>query len=56
MLERFRFARYALKFERAFKTDGWDDVKACFGSDADETSAGSRWRAASHPRAPSARP
>ena len=34
MLERFRFARYALKFERAFKTDQWDAVKACFHADA----------------------
>jgi hypothetical protein len=34
MLERFRFARYALKFERAFKTDRWDAVKACFHPDA----------------------
>ena len=33
MLERLRFARYALKFERAYKTDRWDDVKACFHAD-----------------------
>jgi hypothetical protein len=30
MLERLKFARYALRFERAFKTDQWDAVRACF--------------------------
>jgi hypothetical protein len=40
MLERFRFARYALKFERAFKTDRWDEVKACFHPDATYTVLG----------------
>jgi hypothetical protein len=34
MFERLRFARYALRFERAFKTDRWDDVKACFHPEA----------------------
>ncbi|CAN5709191.1 hypothetical protein BH11MYX2_BH11MYX2_00250 [soil metagenome] len=29
-----RFVRYALRFERAFKTDGWDDVRACFADNA----------------------
>ena len=33
MFERMRFARYALRFERAFKSDRWDDVKACFHPD-----------------------
>lgn len=40
MLERYRFARYALKFERAFKTDQWDAVKACFHPDATYTVLG----------------
>ena len=34
MWERVRFARYALKFERAFKTDDWAAVKACLHPDA----------------------
>jgi len=34
VLERMRFMRYALKFERAFKTDDWSKVKACFHPDA----------------------
>jgi hypothetical protein len=34
VFERIRFARYALRFERAYKTDRWDDVAACFHSDA----------------------
>jgi len=34
MWERVRFARYALRFERAFKSDRWDEVKACFHPDA----------------------
>ena len=29
-----RFARYALRFERAFKSDDWTPVKACFHPDA----------------------
>ena len=34
MFERLRFARYALRFERAFKSDDWEPVKACFDRDA----------------------
>ncbi len=34
MLERLRFLRYALQFERAFKTDVWEPVKDCFAPDA----------------------
>jgi hypothetical protein len=34
MFERLRFARYALRFERAFKTDNWEPVKACFAPHA----------------------
>jgi ketosteroid isomerase-like protein len=34
MWERIRFARYALRFERAFKTDDWAAVTACFHPDA----------------------
>ena len=34
MLERIRFARYALRFERAFKSDDWGPVEACFHPDA----------------------
>jgi hypothetical protein len=33
MFERLKFARYALRFEKAFKTDRWDDVRACFADD-----------------------
>lgn len=40
MLERYRFARYALKFERAFKTDNWDAVMACFHPQATYTVTG----------------
>jgi hypothetical protein len=29
-----RFVRYALRFERAFKTDEWQPVAACFDDDA----------------------
>ena len=29
-----RFARYALRFERAVKSDVWGDVRACFADDA----------------------
>jgi len=41
MLERYRFARYALKFERAFKTDDWEAVMACFHPSATYTVVGS---------------
>jgi hypothetical protein len=41
MFERIRFARYALKFERAFRSDDWTDVKACFHRDATYTVIGS---------------
>jgi hypothetical protein len=34
VLERVRFARYALRFERAYKTDRWEPVIACFVPDA----------------------
>jgi hypothetical protein len=34
MFERLRFIRYALRFERAFKSDRWDDVRGCFHDDA----------------------
>jgi hypothetical protein len=34
MFERIRFLRYALRFEKAFKTDDWGAVKACFHRDA----------------------
>ena len=34
MFERLRFARYALRFERAFKTDDWGPVQDCFHPDA----------------------
>src|SRR5256885_6278368 len=34
MWERIRFARYALKFERAYKDDNWGPVKAWFHPDA----------------------
>jgi hypothetical protein len=34
MFERARFTRYALRFERAYTSDRWDDVKACFHPDA----------------------
>jgi hypothetical protein len=33
MWERLRFARYAFRFERAFKSDDWGPVKACFHAD-----------------------
>ena len=39
MFERLRFARYALKFECAFRSDRWDAVKACFHPDATYTVA-----------------
>jgi hypothetical protein len=41
MLELVRFARYALRFERAFKDDDWGPVKACFHPDARYIIAGS---------------
>ena len=34
MWERIRFTRYAMKFERAYKSDEWGPVKACFHPDA----------------------
>jgi hypothetical protein len=34
MFERIRFARYALRFERAFRNDDWEPVKECFHPDA----------------------
>jgi ketosteroid isomerase-like protein len=34
MFELVRFTRYALRFERAFKTDDWRDVRRCFADDA----------------------
>ena len=34
MFERIKFTRYALRFEKAFKSDRWDDVRACFTDDA----------------------
>lgn len=34
MFERVRFARYALRFERAFRSDRWEPVRACFHPDA----------------------
>jgi len=40
MFERLRFARYALRFERAFRDDNWDRVKECFHAEATYTIAG----------------
>lgn len=34
MFERVRFARYALRFERAFRSDDWGLVQPCFHPDA----------------------
>ena len=34
MFERIRFLRYAYRFERAFKSDDWRAVRACFADDA----------------------
>jgi hypothetical protein len=34
MWERVLFARYALRFERAFRTDRWERVVECFDADA----------------------
>jgi hypothetical protein len=34
MFELVRFARYALRFERAFKSDDWSDVRRSFADDA----------------------
>ncbi len=42
MLERVRFARYALRFERAFRTDEWEPVKECFHPEARYMLSGSR--------------
>jgi len=44
MFERLRFVRYALKFERAFKTDDWTEVKACFHPDGAYVVVGSGTR------------
>ncbi len=41
VLERIRFARYALRFERAFKSDDWEPVRACFHPEARYTIIGS---------------
>jgi hypothetical protein len=41
VFERIKFARYALAFERAFKTDRWDRVRDCFHRDATYTIEGS---------------
>jgi len=41
MFERVRFARYALRFERAFKNDQWGPVRDCFHPDACYTIIGS---------------
>ena len=41
MFERVRFARYALRFERAFQSDDWSAVRECFHPDACYTVAGS---------------
>ena len=41
MFERLRFVRYALRFERAFKTDEWTAVAECFRADARYIVAGS---------------
>jgi hypothetical protein len=40
MLELPRFVRYALRFERAFKTDDWSKVRRCFHDDATYTITG----------------
>ena len=34
VLSLLRFGRYALRFERAYKTDVWTGVRACFADDA----------------------
>jgi hypothetical protein len=34
MFERLKFARYAFRFERAYKSDRWDAVRQCFHDDA----------------------
>jgi|SRR5436853_1544329 len=44
MFELPRFVRYAMKFERAFKTDDWTEVRGCFADDAVYTIAGSGTR------------
>jgi hypothetical protein len=45
MWQRLRFARYALRFERAFRSDEWSSVAACFHRDARYVVEGSatRW-------------
>ncbi len=40
MFERVRFARYALRFERAFRSDDWGPVRECFHPDARYVIAG----------------
>jgi len=40
MFERVRFARYALRFELAFRNDDWRPVRACFHPDARYVIAG----------------
>jgi SnoaL-like protein len=41
MFERIRFVRYALAFEKAFKSDDWSAVKTHFHGDATYTITGS---------------
>jgi SnoaL-like domain len=41
MFERIKFAKYALQFERAFKSDHWEPVRECFHPDATYTIEGS---------------
>ena len=40
MFELIRFARYASRFERAYKTDDWSKVRRCFADDATYTIVG----------------
>ena len=44
MFERLRFLAYALRFERAFRTDRWEEVRASFHPDATYTIEGSGTR------------
>jgi hypothetical protein len=44
MLELARFARYALRFERAFRDDRWGPVEDCFARDATYTITGTATR------------
>jgi hypothetical protein len=41
VLQLFRFARYALRFERAFSSDDWYPVRACFHDHATYVMVGS---------------